>query len=297
MVGFRTFVDAFNSRAAGWKRFGVRHRPVLLVGGMTVFVAGLIWSISALDLAIADLEWRYLPLAMGAVVVAVGVNAAEQWFAAKALKIEYSFGRALQVSCWATLANMLPVPGAIMVRGASFAKAGVPPRDNAVILGAGAVVWVLLATALVAFAALPTITVAGLSAVLVVIALAVSVWLGHRFVPAAALGLLLTRIGLIALTVVRLYALIKLIGGGSALREAAVYAGASLVGQVVGIVPAGLGVVEAVGAGMALIINAAPAEAFVALSLNRALGLGAAGVVVVFAHSSMQRLRFTRKGN
>ncbi len=275
---------------------GVRHRSVFLAGGAIFFALGLAWSISELDFAAADFEWRYLPLAIGAVVVAVAVNAAEQWFAGKALKIEYPFGRAVEVSCWATLANMLPVPGALLVRGASFAKAGAPARDNAVILGAGAVIWVLLATALVAFAALPTITVAGLSAILVSAAVAVSVWLGHRFVPAAAAGLLLVRIGLIALTVVRLYAFIGLIGGGSALREAAVYAGASLVGQVVGIVPAGIGVVEAVGAGLALIIDAAPAQAFVALSLNRVFGLAAAGMVVAFANSSMQRSRVTGKG-
>ena len=265
---------------ADWKRVGVRHRSIFLVGGAIVFVLGLAWSVSALEISAAQLQWRYLPLAIGAVALGVVVNAAEQWFAAKALRIEYSFGRGMQVSCWATLANILPVPGALLVRSASFARAGVKAQDNALVLAAGAAVWIFLAAAMVLFAAMPTLPVAGLSAILVVAAVAVSIWLGIRFVPAAAAALLLTRIALLALTVIRLYAFIAWIGGGAAIRDAAVYAGASLVGQVVGIIPGGIGVVEAAGAGLALVIDGTPAEAFLALSLSRAFGLAAAGLVI-----------------
>ncbi len=279
----------------GWKRLGASHRLHLVTGGSIFFAIGLAWSVSALNLSAAHLHWRFLPLAIGAVAVAVVVNAAEQWLAAKALKVDYSFGRGMQVSCWATLANVLPVPGALLIRSASFARAGVPARENAFVLGAGAVIWVLLAAAMVAFAAAPSIPVAGFSATLVLTAVAVSVWLGHNFEPIAAAALLLARIVLLALTVLRLYAFIGWIGGEAAFREAAVYAGASLMGQVVGIVPAGIGVVEAVGAGLALMIDGAPAEAFLALSLNRVFGLAAAGLFVAFAGLSMERALGTGK--
>lgn len=280
MINLNKSTDRVAGLMADWKRVGVRHRSILLTGGAIVFVFGLAWSVTSLDLTVAHFQWRFLPLAIGAVAAAVVVNAAEQWLAAKALKIEYSFGRGVQVSCWATLANVLPVPGALLVRSASFARAGASARDNALVLGAGAVNWVLLASAMVAFAAVPTLPVAGFSATLLLAAVAVSVRLGRRFVPAAAAALLLMRIVLIALTVVRLYAFMGWIGGGAVIREAAVYAGASLVGQVVGIVPGGIGVVEAVGAGLAPMIDGAPAEAFLGLSLNRAFGLAAAGLVV-----------------
>ena len=297
MLDLEKLIGKLVSLMSAWKELGSSYRLVFLTGGSIVFAIGVIWSFTALDFTSMKLQTWFLPLAISAVAAAVVVNAAEQWFAAKTLKVEYSFGRSLEVSCWATLANVLPVPGALLVRSASLGRAGAKARDNALVLGAGAIIWVLLTIAMVAFAIAPTIAVAAFSVLLILFAITVSVLLGRRFVSGAAAMMLILRFVLLALAVARLYAFLGLIDGQTAFRDAAVYAGSSLAGQVIGVVPAGIGIVEAVGAGLALMIDGAPAKAFFALSLNRAFGLLVAGLVVSTAGFVKGRRQDTGKAN
>ncbi len=269
------------SKFNGSRRAAQRFRLPLLVAGLTLFGVGLVWALSSIQLDSERLRYAMLGPILLAVVLAVLVNALEQWLAARALAVEYTYVRALSVSSAATIANVLPLPGGLLVRAASFTGAGAHAAESAVILGAGAAIWVMLSAGLVILAAVSGVEGTLLAWALALGAGAVSLWLAWRFDPVNALGLLVVRIVLIALTVLRLIAILAFLAQPFAWREAAVYSGASLVGQVVGVVPAGVGLVESVGAALALTIGAAPEAAFVALSLNRIFGLTMAVLVVL----------------
>lgn len=269
-------IAAFRSRLT-------QYRVPFLMIGFGFFIVGLWWSFGVTNIALSQLNYAVLPIAVLAVVCAVLVNALEQWFAARALKVDYSYPRALTVSSGATLANLLPVPGGLLVRGVSFTNAGAKKGEAAYILAAGAAIWVLLSLALVLFAVSPSARMGAVAAGLVLIALAITIWLARRFDFANTVGMVATRLALIALTVIRLFALLSVISVDMPLREAAIYSGASIAGQVVGIIPSGIGLVEGVGAALALLIDANPGAAFIALSLNRFFGLVIAGAIVLVA--------------
>ncbi|MDY7097607.1 MAG: hypothetical protein SXU28_05670 [Pseudomonadota bacterium] len=270
------------SRLLSIRQGAAKHRVPLLIVGGALFFAGLAWSVAQIDLDASAIAPRLVLAAIALTALGVLANAGEQWFAARSLRLPYGYGRALKVSCVATLANILPLPGGLLVRGASFSASGASKAESATVLGVSAAIWVLLTIALVGFAALPGSAMIVLASLCLAGAVVLTAWTAYKFDAVSAIGMLVSRCALIAITVLRLLVILQMLSVEGRLREAAVYSGASLVGQIVGIVPSGIGVVETVGAGLALAIDAAPEAAFLALSLNRILGLAVAGLVVFF---------------
>lgn len=86
---------------------------------------------------------------------------------------------------------------------------------------------------------------------------------------------------MLLLTLLRLIIAFATFGVTIGWVDAALYAIAPTLGAAVAIVPAGLGVNEAIAAGLATLIAASSASAFLAIALNRVLGLVAGGAMVL----------------
>jgi uncharacterized membrane protein YbhN (UPF0104 family) len=118
-----------------------------------------------------------------------------------------------------------------------------------------------------------------LSAILVI---GIAFWIEQRSSVATALSFIAVRGIMLLLLIARLYFCFIAINAAVALEEAAIYSVVGIAGTAVAIVPAGLGIAEGFGALIAEAAGADPAAAFLALGLNRILGLLGSGLVAAF---------------
>ena len=104
---------------------------------------------------------------------------------------------------------------------------------------------------------------------------------GLRWLRRLVVAMVAVRFVTLAVTVLRLIVAFATLGEDLGWIEAALYAVAPTLGTAVGIVPAGLGINEAIAAGLATLVAGSSATAFLAVALNRALGLAVgAGLVL-----------------
>ncbi|MDQ2641370.1 MAG: hypothetical protein M3Y79_12440 [Pseudomonadota bacterium] len=99
---------------------------------------------------------------------------------------------------------------------------------------------------------------------------------------AVAAGFVAVRTALLALTIGRIYFCFMTLNHPTTIHESSAYAAASVVGAIVGIAPAGAGIAEGVGAALATLMERSAAAAFLALSMNRLIGLGGAALLSVY---------------
>ncbi len=252
--------------------------------GLAVLAFGAAWAVSSLDLTWSDISPLHLVLNL------LVLTPALLGFAAVSLKITSgAIGRdvpnvlALQVVAAANVAELLPLPGGALVRGAALVKvgAGVGEAARVVLLTALLMLGLTLALSGMALGALSDaiwywIAAAALAAVLVVLVL-----LTRHAALRYLVAMVVIRLVTLAVTVLRLVVASATLGSDFGWIEATLYSAAPTVGAAVGIVPAGLGLNEAIAAGLATLITASPATAFLAVALNRALGLAVgAGLVL-----------------
>lgn len=261
-------------------------RRSLRILGLGLLVAGAVWAVAALDLDLAELAlWPLLlnllvlsPLNLILAAVTLQVSAA-------ALQHPIGLGRATNRTAQAVLAELLPLPGGAMVRGAAMVEAGAPAKAAASMV---------IATALLTLAMI--LTGAGLALALLGLSLGWALMIGAAAGTAILTALMARRLALrfiaamlglrvltILLSVLRLLASLAALGQAGTAAQALLYTLAATLGASIAIVPGGFGVNEALAAGLAQMIDASPAAAFMAVALNRCLDLVAASALSALA--------------
>lgn len=257
-----------------------QHRGIATLAAMVLFAAGIVWALGETRVSLAAIDWGWMLALIALIFPALALNAIELRVTAQMLDREISLGSAMQVTCWAMLANLLPLPGGAILRGAKLHSLGVGAGKSSQAIVAGGALWASLAVAVTLAAVLPwPFAVLPLAAALCGTAVSL-VWLAKLGPASFALRLTMIRLALIGLTILRIHVIFLAIGLPGSWMPAVAYSGVSVVGTLVGIVPAGLGVTEAMGSVLAFLIEASPANAFLALSINRVVGLVAALAVV-----------------
>ncbi|NCP18298.1 MAG: hypothetical protein GW855_03960 [Erythrobacter sp.] len=258
-----------------------RRRRSMLTLATILFVGGLAWAFRSAGIAIADLAWRWL-LAAGALgMVGVILNGVELSWCARALGKRVPAGEAIQLSSMGILSNLLPIPGSVLVRGGALVARGAGMAESGRVLLFVGLLRLAVAGAITGIALLPLtlgIPVIAGSLVATMVLFALIARIGG---VANALMLLALRMGMLATVAVQLLLCFRALGVDAVLRDSALQAIAPVVGSAVGIVPGGLGVSEAIGAALAVLISASPALAFAALALNRMAGYACAFLTVL----------------
>ena len=252
--------------------------------GLVVVVCGAIWSLATLEL-----NWRSLspgllflnllvltPLNILIAAIALRVNA-------RTLGCDIPNRRSIYTVATANVAELLPLPGGAVVRGAALVDAGAGIGDSTriIILTSLLTLFMTLTLSLVALTLLADpawvwlcmASGMGLAGVLVI--------LNRHAAPRYIVAIIAVRIAMLILTVLRVAVAFATLGLLISWTEAALYAVAPTLGAAVAIVPAGLGVNETVAAGLAALIGGSAATAFLAVALNRVLGLCAGAVMAV----------------
>jgi hypothetical protein len=272
-----------------------RTRRVLLVLGAVGFVVAMVWSLRALEVRWDELAWW--PLALVLLVLAPATilgNAAElKVMAAGTCDRPLPWGEAVRVVVVATAANLLPLPGAAIVRIQALRTRGASAAAATGINVAGAGAW--LGTGLVV-AGVALAPVAGWQAALAgAVGLAacavagVVVWRSARrgrgwWTFGALLGveLLVTVLYGVRLLVVLVALQVPL-----ELVQALVIALSAPLSAAAGVFPSGIGLAEGLSGLLAPLVAVPAAAGVAATGINRVLGLAVtAPLAGVFAARS-----------
>ena len=264
---------------AGIKTFGKAYRvPILMMVG-AAFIIGLIISIKALNLSLSDLH--ILPL-LGVLFITqpllVLFNSLEFKLCGDAVSVNMPLSDAALVSTGGTIANILPLPGGLLLRGSILAKRGAGVKTASLILFYAALLWMAMALFLSAFFInLPNSAFIFAAAGILLTGIA-----SLAILKMSTLGItakfVIVRVIMLALLTLQLKLCFDGLGYGTSLSGAAVYVVSGIAGTVVSIIPAGLGVVEGFGAVLAKIEGTSAAAAFLVLSLHRLVGLASSGL-------------------
>jgi hypothetical protein len=245
---------------------------------------------AAIFLVLAVVSFRALPegvelrplfmvaIALGAAPATLLLNALEYRAMAKAVGHRVGLGSAARVSLLATLANYLPAPGGVAVRTAALKLQGSSIGSALSINAIAGIIWVG-ATALLVGAALltrPDFAERGL----VVIAAGAAILAGSALVlrrrpgwRRAFVELLLIEAGTTLVAALRVALAFAAIRQSIAVSGAVTIASAQVIAAAVGIFPAGLGIREAIAAGLAVTVQASAAAAVAASAVDRLAAL------------------------
>ena len=254
--------------------------------GATMLAGGALWSLARLDLGIGQINPK--PLFINLLLVQpilLAIAAITLRLSALAVGTTFAFGDALKYVSYATLAEILPLPGGALVRGAAIVKSGASLAAATSIVTVTAILSLglliaLSASSLIALGtpeAWPILTLA-LIALLVTFGM-----IARRAGIVLALAILGIRMATTAAGVVAIFLSLASIGQPSGVLEAALLTVSATLGSAVAIVPAGLGISEGIAAGLASLTSVPPAAAFLAVAIHRALGLLVSWVVVLVA--------------
>lgn len=270
-------------RLAAARNPSPRARRVLSVLAVALFVGGLAIAIPNLDITLADLAIG--PLLLVAVVLTpltIVTNAAELRVMADATQdpgARLGWTEAIRIVVLATAANVLPIPGAALVRVQALRTRGASAAAATGINLAGAGAWI--GTGLIA-AGMALLGVGGWRALLALsVGIVACVVAGLATARVARPGRwrrsfsMLLGVELLATVVhgVRLLAVLAALQVPLGLVESLVIAVSAPLSAAAGIFPSGVGLAEALAALLGPLVGVAAAAALTATALNRVIGL------------------------
>ena len=272
--------------------FFARRRKLAMAIASILFVGGLAWAVDSAGIALARIEGQWLVAALALGFVGVILNGFELSRCAGALGKKVPAPEAINLSSVGILSNLLPIPASALVRGGALMATGATLAQSGRILLYVGLLRVSVAGAITGLALISGPfgwpVVAG-SCLASAILFALIAQVGGIISDLRLLGL---RIAMLAGIAMQLWFCFHALGTDAGLSDAALQSIAPVVGSAVGIVPGGLGVSEAIGAALALLVNGSSAMAFAALALNRLVGYACAGLTVL---AFQARRAFIRK--
>jgi len=252
-------------------------RPWLLAITALLFVALMVVSFRALP---SDRDIRpglLLILVLVATPSTLILNALQYRTMAAALDHRIGLRSAMRVSIVATLVNYLPIPapGGIAVRTAALARRGSSIRSAVSINAITGVLWAGVAAVIAGVALMVDPDLAprgGITASAGAVAVAASALMVRRTTPQwrrLFVELLLTQVGLVVTSGIRVWLSLAAIGQPASLGASLAISGSTVIAAMVGIAPAGLGLREVIAGGLAAAVDVPAAAAVAASAVDR----------------------------
>lgn len=263
------------------KHFASQYRLPLYGIAVLIFFAGLYISLRNLKIDADQLSYRPL---LGILLVTqpllILFNSLELKLCALAAQSNMSLKQSIFVSNSATVANILPLPAGLVLRGAALVKGGAKVSLATKVLLIAAIMWIAVAATVSG-----AVIASGLLSALFIVFGGISILLlllyaSRLTAMRIALGFLGVRVLMVGLLTLQLKLCFEVLGANINLQGAAVYVVSGVAGAVVSVIPAGLGVIEGFGAFLAKLDGASSSTAYIVLSLSRIIGLAMAGLCV-----------------
>jgi uncharacterized membrane protein YbhN (UPF0104 family) len=289
--GLNAKTQALSARLASLLEFRALRDPfwrrIILLVAAFWFAVGVALSIRAQPDIFGSLQWQpILWLVVIAIPVTLALNAYEFVLAARLISQQVGFRSALETTIIGGVANMLPLPGGIMVRVAALKAAGASLKHGTSAILFNTFIWFGVAFAyagawVLALGAMwigTAFLAAGLAILMISFAATFRLLQEWRI----TMRLTVTKIGLVLIDATRIYLCLWALTAAGSFGHASVLTASSVVGSAISIVPAGLGIREGVAALLAPIVGLAASSAFLATSLNRLVGLAITAPVAAY---------------
>jgi uncharacterized membrane protein YbhN (UPF0104 family) len=258
-----------------------------MAAALLLFVGGSILGVVSLPSVEQEPRWELLAIVgLVGVPLTLVLNAAEYQVTAAILGYRVPFVPALRIGVLATAANMLPIPGAVLVRASAIRKLGA--SYGKIALSAGIVATCFIGTVcllaggvLVASGQLGVgWPLAGAGLLLLVFALATLVAergprQGVRLLFAAGAR----ATGAILVKAVRLYLILVALGYEAGVTQALTLTLAAVVVTALGFFPGGLGAAEVLSAALSPLVGLSAAVGFVASAVDRLISMFGLAVI------------------
>jgi len=260
-------------------------RVPLTIAAATVFVGGAIWSFFRMDLSLSELHLSALALLAALALASFVYGGVGLALLAITVGTSIPLRKAIPIAVYASLAEVLPLPGGAIVRTGALVSSGARVGQSSLVVIVTAILWISIAAT---GAGLYLVYVGEISGLVLVIpaVLAVAgvlVWLlvkaGWK-ITILTLGHRLTGLLLVSL---RLKLSFMVLGVTLSLENTLPFAFAGIAGSASAIAPAGLGIGESLSALLATVAATAPTAAFLAAALNRTTGLVVAAIAAPIA--------------
>lgn len=259
------------------------ERAVLAVAAL-LFVAAFVFGLRAVPEDLQLTVWPLVGLALVAVPLANVANGLEYATAARIGGHAVPVGEALEVSVLSSAANLLPLPGAALVRVRAMRRRGSSYRQalavTALVGGAWLATSLVLAGGLLAAPRPGEVDDVAALAVLGcgVTGVALAGIAVRRLVPAGqaavlAAGLLAAEALAVAVAALRYLLVLGALGLDVTLEQAVALSVASVLASALGFVPGGLGLREALAGVIAGLVGLPVATGVLAAAVDRLVGL------------------------
>lgn len=279
--------------------FAERYRIMFTALGALLLLAGLIWSLTSQDVTWSRLHiLPWLPYLLGLGLCSFLASAKSLQVSAHMARTDIGDRASLAYIASANLAELLPLPGGALLRTLAIRQAGASLGRSSSVILLSAVLTLALSLALAGGA------LGGLGYLVGWLLLAAGgavsialVFLIARIsaLPVAGYALAL-RLVLLGLSGLRLLCALHLLGEAASLLDAVLLSVSITAGTAVSLIPSGIGVSEALAAGLATLTTTAPALALLAVVLNRLVTLALSGVVILVTGVTHRRSALPEPG-
>lgn len=280
-----------------------RNRALLLVASFAVFIILTVLSFEAIRGGVDFHLWALLVLIFVTTPAMALVNAAEYRVIARVIGHEVSWAGAIHLTVVASAANLLPLPGGVMVRTQALRQRGSSYKGALGANAAAGLAWVgtgCLAIGAFLVGGSDRRIAAGVGLLAVAVA-AVVATLGilRRAERDRSLrhlvSLLIVEVTTVVISAVRIALAFMMIGFHINVVQSVALTASIIIAAAVGIFPAGLGLREALAGLIGSAVSLRAARSIAAVAADRVafqIGLAAiAGVVLVVNHRRSARNR------
>lgn len=262
-------------------------RTVLLVIGLIGFLTVTVVAYRNLPPAPGPvLVW---PLAVVAGILVPGtilLNAMEYVLTARFLGHRVGSREALEVSVLTSAANLLPVPGSLLVRARGLRSHGATTIESTrtpILVG---VLWAGVAAATAGVwlgvrMAHPIVVLGGIASLGIGVAALLTLVRRAPVRRPPVTFLFLVELGLVTVAAVRSILVLTAIGFPADIADGLALALSSVAATALGIIPGGLGIREFLSAAMVTLVDTPAAAGALVASIDRLLGLGVLGIVTI----------------
>jgi len=268
----------------GW----TRQRWLLAVGALA-FALAIYFSLTNLPPRTDEFNWGLLLLVL-VVLAPLTVLLGGLEYAATGRLLGFRIGvmESLTISVVSSAANLLPIPGAYLVRARALMEKGSTTRRSAASPLAVGVTWI--ATAALVAGVWSVVTQPSGFAVIVLIGGvgAMAIALGSlrsllgAWAPGPILGVLAVELATVLVSAARYQLVLEASGFEANFAQGLVLALSTVLASAVGIIPGGLGLREALAAFFAPLASLPAASGALASIINRIIGLLALALIALF---------------
>ena len=282
MQGAREKLEAALRRVTAARKGSPRARRVSLGAAFAVFIGATAIAVRALPpIPAHDRHPSLLVLVALCSVASVFVTGAEYALSAQSLGRRIGIREASRVCVLASAANLLPIPGAALIKTRALQRGGARLVAAASLTIAIGLVWLGVGAAfagalLVTTAHRATLGVILAAAGAAVILVGVLLYWGQK-TELTTLGWLFRtfaiEIASVGLTALRFFLVLRAIGFKTSIAQGATLAATAIVSNAAGIFPGGLGLREVLSAAIGPAVGLSRAEATVGSAVERIVSL------------------------